>query len=153
MKTAQQIIGSVSSDTMRAEDLIPCFLDVLEQFDKARADGIREEYSGLLERLGTDDATEEDADEASMLLNETLFDALNDYAPPYFYFGSHPGDGADYGFWLSENAFEDFDGLRVNDTSEVPEDYAGEVLHVNDHGNTTLYAAQDGKLTEVWAIV
>ena len=41
--------------------------------------------------------------------------------------------------------------LRVNDTSEVPRGYTGEVLHVNDHGNTTLYTASRGKLTEVWS--
>ncbi|MGH8674178.1 MAG: hypothetical protein ACREVG_07705, partial [Burkholderiales bacterium] len=43
------------------------------------------------------------------------------------------GDGADFGYWLQD--MTDFDGLRVNDTSEVPSDYSGEVLHVNDHGN------------------
>lgn len=86
-------------------------------------------------------------------LNETLFDALDECAPPYFYFGSHPGDGADYGFWLSEEALQDFDGLKVSDLSEVPSDYSGEVLHVNDHGNTSLYAADNGKLEAIWEIV
>jgi len=41
---------------------------------------------------------------------EVLFDAMNEYAPEGFYFGAHPGDGADYGFWLSESFVEDFDG-------------------------------------------
>ena len=84
---------------------------------------------------------------------EWLFDELNTFAPPYFYFGAHPGDGSDYGFWLSEDAIEDFEGLRVEDQSEVPSDYCGEVLHVNDHGNCTLYVADQGQLSEVWAIV
>lgn len=47
----------------------------------------------------------------------------------------------------------DFDGLKVEDTSQVSDSYIGEVLHVNDHGNITLYNAKNGKLTEVWSLV
>ena len=84
---------------------------------------------------------------------EALFDALEAYCLPYFYFGAHPGDGADYGYWLSDEWEQGFDGLKVSDTSEVPRDYTGEVLLVNDHGNMTLYACTRGRLREVWAIV
>jgi hypothetical protein len=93
-----------------------------------------------------------DSDDASEVLSD-LFNALNEFAPAYGYFGAHPGDGADYGFWLHEDWEQDFDGLKVDDTSEVPSDYSGEVLHVSDHGNPTLYVANAGVLTEVWALV
>lgn len=47
-----------------------------------------------------------------------------------------------------------FDGLKVSDLSEVPEEYEGEILHVNDHGNVTLYVQDDcGDLTEIGSIV
>lgn len=72
---------------------------------------------------------------------------------PYFYFGSHVDDGSDFGFWLSEFMIEEFEGLKVEDTSQVSDSYTGEVLHVNDHGNITLYNAKKGKLTEVWSLV
>lgn len=84
---------------------------------------------------------------------QALTDALDEFAPPYAYFGTNEGDGSDYGYWLSPSMSEDFDGLKVSDTSEVPSNYNGEVLHVNDHGNMTLYVAKDGELTEIWGLV
>jgi hypothetical protein len=133
--------GSISCGTMLPEDLIPAFEYELNLCNT--------DHPLLKEIDKLEDYKSEEADE---ILQE-LFDALNEYAPAYGYFGSHPGDGADYGFWLSETIEEDFDGLKVDDTSEVPSDYSGEVLHVNDHGNCTLYVADHGKLTEVWAVV
>lgn len=150
--TQKYIIGSISSGTMRPEDLIPVFLSTLEDLDPERAKQIREDKENKLVFEWLDD-TDNDKPEAADYLLDELFDALNEYAPPYFYFGSHPDDGADYGFWLSEDFEQDFEGLKVKDTSEVPADYTGEVLHVSDHGNPTLYDAENGKLTEVWSLV
>lgn len=130
---------------MRPEDLIPDFAWELRTLAK-RASRIRE-FAPLLRESET--FTDETADD---ILSD-LFDALQEFAPPYGYFGAHPGDGADYGFWLSENMPEDFDGLQVSDTSEVPRGYSGEVLHVNDHGNMTLYAYSRGRGREIWGIV
>ncbi len=48
------------------------------------------------------------------------------------------GDGACYGFWICEDVQElvkESDGLVVSDLSEVPDEFNGEVLHINDHGN------------------
>ena len=28
-----------------------------------------------------------------------LFDCLNDYAPDGYYFGSHEGNGSEFGYW------------------------------------------------------
>lgn len=48
------------------------------------------------------------------LLHEELFLVLHDIAPVGCYFGSHPGNGSDYGFW--EN---DLDDLMELQTSEI----------------------------------
>ena len=145
-KTAN--IGRVSSGTMRPEDLIPEFAWELRNLRGSLPRDLSADIRKC-ERAWENGESFEFEDE---VLSD-LFDALNDYAPPYCYFGSHPGDGADYGFWPIDGFEEDFDGLKVSDTSEVPKGYSGEVMHVNDHGNVTLYSAKNGKLREVWSMV
>lgn len=87
-----QLYGTVSHGTMRPEDLIPEFTWVLRQLDT------KKEYTRLVSSAnyqyiwtGGDDA-----------MLESLFDALNELAPEGYYFGAHPGDGSDYGFWPIE---------------------------------------------------
>src|SRR4029077_14690750 len=121
-------IGSVSSGTMRPEDLIPSFLWTLQHQKPLRREHGKF-CTAINKRMDTTDYF--DGDDASEDLQE-LFDALDCYSPQGFYFGSHPGDGADYGWWLSESFTEDFDGLRVDDLSDVPRDYFGSILLVND---------------------
>lgn len=154
--------GSVSHGTLRPEDLLQTFAEEIKHQLNRNADlplSFRQRLCDLADTaldcwLGDGETLDpEKAELIDDLLNASLPDALQEFAPPHFYFGAHPGDGADFGFWLNECALQDFDGLKVNDTSEVPNDYVGEVLHVNDHGNMTLYASEIGKLREIWAVV
>jgi len=148
--------GSISSGTMRPEDLIPAFADELRAQVEAAAPHPGAMNPDHVKLCDEADSIEDYASEDADCVLEELFDALSEYAPPYGYFGAHLSDGADYGFWLQEDfqqAMRDDDVLEVTDTSEVPADYSGEVLHVNDHGNATFYAATHGKLREVWSIV
>ncbi len=173
-------MGSVSCATMREEDLIPTFCYELQSL--ARQTGIiprkqRAAHVKLVREIEKRADTEgyfENGD-ASEDLSE-LFDALGEYASPYFYFGAHPGDGADYGFWLSENWDEDFEdvkdgdiwrhgktkpiyrddmpsSIKVSDTADIPTWFRGEVAVVNDHGNVTLYVKTSRSLREVWGVV
>lgn len=154
--------GSVSSATMRPEDLIPTFLDALDDEKERRSlhtgcEDFKDDFGRLDSLMGDIERRIESVDyyesEQPVWDIETLADELNEFAPPYAHFGSHPGNGSDYGFWLLDDIAEDFDGLSVADTSDVPDDYRGEVLHSNDHGNLTLYVADEDGLHEVWAIV
>lgn len=150
--------GSVISGTMRAEDLVEAFASELEYQVRRNA----EEWcsdAGRAERdrlIGIVHAARE-IDFCDLALDEIvpdMMDALGMFAPPYGYFGAHESDGSDYGYWLAQDAIDcAFDGLRVADTGDVPADYSGEVLFVSDHGNTTLYSAQNGELTEIWGII
>ncbi len=151
-------IGSVSCGTMREEDLIPGFCWELNNLARYGRGAVtvkrRREHIKLVRQIEKRMEAEEyyESEDSGWDL-EALFGALEEYAGPYFYFGSHPGDGADYGFWLSEGWDQDFDGLKVGDLSEVPAKYRGEVLHVSDHGNATLYVKTSRAIREVWSIV
>lgn len=154
METKQYAeIGSVSTGTMRAEDLIPCFAHEMLALAK-RTGSADDSYQTLAKEAS--DISDFGSDDAAAVL-DALFDAMQDFAPPYAYFGAHPGDGADYGFWINgEDVARELDGsggIVVSDTSEVPADFCGEVLHVNDHGNLTLYWSDLGKLREIWSVV
>lgn len=75
-----------------------------------------------------------------------ISDSLDFFAPPYSYFGAHEGDGADFGYWVSEDALQDLERFNEKPEGTQEDDY----IVVNDHGNITLYSA-DG--IEIWAIV
>jgi hypothetical protein len=149
--------GTVQSGTMRNEDLIPAFMDELRWLDSENI--TLSEIDEKLNKMEDDQLSEywntEDADYD----REALEDDLNNECEnmPYAYFGSHPGDGADFGFWIDSYAVEDAisngEIKSVEDLSELEDDYEGEVVVASDHGNMTLYNVFQGKLTEIWGIV
>lgn len=93
-------IGSVSAGTHREQDLLPRFLGTLWELDRDRAEELKQQVPA--EAFNDDEHPFWDSEEVAYLLEE-LFDLLNDYAPEGCYFGAHPGDGADFGFWQIED--------------------------------------------------
>jgi len=89
-------IGTISRGTMRNEDLIPAFARLLDDLrdpaNLAHAAIVKESYEMIEHDLL-------DSEDAAWMLNEGLFDALNEYAPEDCYFGAIEGDGSDFGFW------------------------------------------------------
>jgi len=76
---------TVSEGTLKEVDLIEVFTNFLASVDKP---------------FDTSDRLSESRDDDyNYYLLEDLFDALNDIAPKGCYFGSHPRDGACFGFW------------------------------------------------------
>lgn len=90
--------ASVSHGTMRRQDLIPAFMEVLKETS---------EYVQLMHLIPCHALEDENAEwwnsEDAICLLESLFDTLNDYAPEGYYFAAHPGDESDYGFWKITN--------------------------------------------------
>ena len=138
--------GSLSSGTMLNYDLIPCFVDEIERLrirnNEPKIPEIEEIKEKIRKDALNDDEVDEDtntnqesyfeSEEADIDLNEILFDKLNEYAPPFVDFRSHPGDGADYGFWIDDESIMDhfFYGDPINKKkvgrNGIPE--AGEYL-------------------------
>lgn len=107
-KKTVETTGSVSWGTMRPIDLIPKFMAVLGEHWPQKAAELTTVYVGehnwpyCMAGLLYDEEFMDDNPEATGLLLDDLFYALDDLAPEGHYFGAHPGDGCDYGFWKCE---------------------------------------------------
>ena len=96
---------TVIHGTMRPQDLIPAFLGTLQEVDHAAHSQLMLLPFGPIPAYVQDEGDESEwwnGDDAAFLL-ESLFDALNAAAPENCYFGAHPGDGSDFGFWRIED--------------------------------------------------
>ena len=124
--------SSISWGTLRIQDLTERFMDALQVLDPSKAAEMLSEYEKEYKRYHSDaedplgdtvgyngyytglSIDDEDpfwqSEVASVLLNEDLFDALQDCAAELtsdeeeesYYFGATEGDGSDFGFWLIE---------------------------------------------------
>lgn len=95
---------SISHGTLRPQDLIPAFIDALSSHFPAAYEQIMLAPFPLIPAFVQDEGDSSwwwDSEDAQYLL-EDLLDRLNECAPEGFYFGTHPGDGSDFGFWECE---------------------------------------------------
>lgn len=92
-------LAEVNPDAFAAIDLE--YREMLDGFDKAWAVALETTpgvyWSDVVGDILIADA--KIAEEFGYLVNEALFEALNDAAPEGCTFGAHDGDGSDFGFW------------------------------------------------------
>ena len=146
------MLGGIISGTLRNQDLIPLFVDEILWYNPNNKIAITVQ-EGLYDINSDDD--EYWSSENANYDYEDLVSQLNEVAEtvPYCYFGTSPDDGSSFGFWIdSESAIEDSE-LQVSDLNDIPPAYSGSCIHINDHGNVTLYAVNKGELTEIWGVV
>ena len=108
-----------SVDTLKTEDLLLKFWGVAEDL-AARSNRphlFNADTLANLQRLVGEDSNADDwnDDDAAHTLDD-LAEALNDAAPAGFYFGSQDGDGACFGFWLSEDWAEALETLGLDES-------------------------------------
>lgn len=154
--TTYATIGTISEGTLRPDDLIPNFVAELHRLTRYDRPQHIAALLGKAARYMDSEADGSDEErELAYNILDALTDTLQDYAPPYCYFGTHEGDGACFGFWPDLHIVDDFDGLRCSDLADIPEDYSGLALVVNDHGNASLYEVDAASQRErlLWAVV
>ena len=103
--TVEEASGTVIHGTLLPEELLQAFLAQLEAMDGKRASEIRKEYAAVVVYL-PGEIPQGDGQSLAMQaawMLETLHEALNACAPEGLFFGSHPGDGSDFGFWPIES--------------------------------------------------
>ena len=91
MSKAIIVEGTVISGTLRVKDLLPALANELERIQGKY-------YLDLLCAVKHVDIESE----AAAFLVDDLYGALNELAPEGYYFGGHPGDPADIGWWRHE---------------------------------------------------
>lgn len=98
-------IGSlVDFASLRPQDLVPAFLDLLRSVDAPEYDQLMVNNVIPAYALEDDDAYFWQTDDCQYLLDD-LFDALSNYAPEGYYFGANEGNGSDFGVWALEETF------------------------------------------------
>ena len=81
---------------------------------------------------------------------------LNELCPPFVFFGTHPGDGADFGFWpdmdrLNEELQWERDHYPDDSVpDELTLDDDGVIVQYSDHGNVTV---MDLERNVLWSVV
>lgn len=152
-------LGTISHGTLRTEDQLNAFGDELEW--QIRRNG---EFFSQPENFATRDFLNNlhgehcdifDADgnlpddkeeEASTLVMELAGILSEHFAPRYCYFGTHEGDGSDFGYWADWSRIEE---LPVVEGSDEALALSEDCKSVNDHGNVTVYGADGSVILEL----
>lgn len=104
MKKVHSTHGTVSRGSMRIQDILPACMDVLLEYHPSAYREIINTLSGEVgttytELCGDQDNPDWQSELLSWIVHEDMWDAMDEIAPEGYFFGAHPGDGADYGFW------------------------------------------------------
>jgi hypothetical protein len=143
----------VSWGTLRTCDLLEACADFIRSSvpDEMLTDQIRDTLSDLKEGFDSEEGwepyVESLGEDVEYILHEELFPFLGEISPPWHYFGSHPGDGSDIGFYFDGEGFQQdvWEGSTVASGDELPESKEGDSMDpdffavINERGNVDVY--------------
>ena len=135
---AQFQLGSISTGTLRTEDLLAAFHSTIAA-------------SGTPPALAEDGYIDGGEPYSAGELLEVYTEQLESLCPPFVYFGTHPGDGADFGFWPDIETIQEIVNIAECDATQgisCPDD--GVIVQVSDHGNVTV---MDMERNVLWSVV
>ena len=94
-----------SHGTLRPQDTVTAFMSVLRIVSPQHWEAfLASPYPSPPAHAQEDEDAEWWYSEECDVFVEQLFDILNENAPDGYYFGAHPGDGSDFGYWeVDEN--------------------------------------------------
>jgi hypothetical protein len=151
MMTQHKIhLGSVIHGTLDQEDLLDAFAAELNRLVPGHP-VVKAAYA-LMAEWG--EGTPEEAQQLCDLVYE-LEDVLTELCPPFLYFGPHPGNSSDFGFWLDWESLNDAmytEGMPI--AGYIHLDNYDLWVEVNDHGNVTIFEDEDGQPgKEIYGVV
>jgi hypothetical protein len=95
--------GTVSHGTLRTQDLLRSFADEYQRVLPFNSFELVYDARNCANEMDEDENHPGNAQTGSEIVEE-LIDALDAIAQrDGFYFGTHPGDGSDFGYWVIEN--------------------------------------------------
>ena len=97
----------------------------------------------------------DDASQALYEASEEAIEWLNGQETRSHLYWANEGEAGAFGLWPNiDGAKEDCEFISSKENEYPPKDFAGEWLHVNDHGNCTLYVRDgQGNDKEIWSVV
>ena len=131
-------LGSISTGTLRTEDLLAAFHSTIAA-------------SGTPPALAEDGYIDGGEPYSAGELLEVYTEQLESLCPPFVYFGTLEGDGADFGFWPDIETIQEIVNIAECDASQgisCPDD--GVIVQVSDHGNVTV---MDMERNVLWSVV
>lgn len=150
------------SNTQYDNPILGCYFDStygqtcndLRVIDLALCYGWNDDEARKFDDTSEDDLTEDQLETLTYVVQDAE-DYLNSLeARPFVSWQWYDGDFGLYADVDEARELLQMDGFVSSKSQEYPDDdYAGEWLHVNDHGNATLYVRENGEDTEIWSAV
>ena len=140
---AQFQLGSISTGTLRTEDLLEAFHSTIAE-------------SGTPPALAEDGYADGGKAYSDEELLEVYTEQLESLCPPFVYFGTLEGDGADFGFWVDFDAIDESCARKHHrcthnpDTGEIVLEDESVIVHVSRvYGDVTV---MDMERNVLWSV-